>query len=362
MDASNNYPTKGDWITLGSGWNEVSIYGFYTDWLIRAGVGPGTAPIKVYIQPGNQNIEGLATNFGTFPELDLTCSADIFSFIDDPENGTLLYEDNVTNIDLDEPLGGTQALVFDDFNFANEGLYGLFLSLPDENDDILKNNAIAWGVGVDDTPPVTSYALEPATPDGENGWYVSDVEVTLDAVDPISHEISSGVDIIQYKVDGGTTQTIIGPHGTFVVDTDKDNLPIEYWSIDKVGNSETHHTITIDMDQTVPVIDMVYEWAVSIPGEGKWWMFFNVTATDATSGMDRVEFYLNNVLQDTVTGPGPTYSWKFLYSGGLHITIKAEGYDIAGNMKFDEIIDPESININTNSQNLAQKTVQILGL
>jgi hypothetical protein len=362
MDASNNYPTKGDWITLGSGWNEVSIYGFYTDWLLRAGVGSGTgAPIKVYVQPGTQNIEGLATNLGTFPELDLTCSADIFSYIDDPENGTLLYQDNVTNIDLDEPLGGTQTLVFDDFNFADEGVYGLFLSMPDENDDITKNNGVAWGVGVDDTPPVTVHALEPATPDGENGWYVSDVEVTLDASDPEVLGVSSGVQMIQYTIDGGATQTIIGNHGTFVVDTDKDNLPVVYWGVDNVGNAESHHTITIDMDQTVPVVDMTYEWSNSA-NPGSWWMWFNVTANDVTSGMDRVEYYLNGVLQDTVTGPGPDYSWKFLYSGGLHITITAEGYDIAGNMKFDEIIDPESINMNTNSQNLAQKTTQILGL
>jgi len=361
MDASNNYPTKGDFIYLSS-WVEVSIYGFYCDWLIRAGVEPLTgAPIKVYIQPGTQDIEGLATNLGTFPELDLICSADIYSYIDDPENGTLLYEDEIADIDLDEPLGGTQTLVFDDFNFADEGIYGLFLSMPDGNDDKPGNNGVAWGVAVDDTNPVSQYALDPATPDGDNNWYVSDVEVTLDAYDPEVLGVSSGVDVIKYKIDGGTEQTIYGNHGTFVVDKDKDNLPIEYWAIDNVGNVETHHTITIDMDQTVPVVDMTYEWSMSAK-EGAWWMWFNVTATDLTSGMNRVEYYLNDVLQDTVTGPGPDYSWKFLYSGGLHITIKAEGYDNAGNMKFDEIIDPESFNINTNSQNLVQKTVEILGL
>ncbi|KYK26380.1 hypothetical protein AYK20_09020 [Thermoplasmatales archaeon SG8-52-1] len=73
-------------------------------------------------------------------------------------------------------------------------------------------------------------------------------------------------------------------------------------------------------------------------------MWFNVTASDATSKMDRVEYYLNDVLQDTVSGPGPDYSWKFLYSGGLHITIKAIAFDIAGNQKYDEIVDIDFIN------------------
>ena len=116
------------------------------------------------------------------------------------------------------------------------------------------------------------------------------------------------------------------------------------------------------MDQTDPLIDMTYEWENNPGSDGGWLMTFNATATDATSGMDRVEFYLNDVLQDTVTGPGPTYIWQFVYHGGLKITIKALGFDKAGNNKYDEIVDPESFNINTNSQKLVQKSVEILGL
>ena len=75
-------------------------------------------------------------------------------------------------------------------------------------------------------------------------------------------------------------------------------------------------------------------------------MIFTANATDETSKVDYVEFYLNDVLQDTVTGPGPEYIWQFLYSGGLHITIKAVAYDKAGNMAYDIVIDPENINFN----------------
>jgi hypothetical protein len=362
-DGSQNYPGKGDWIYLDS-WMEISIYGFSLDWNIWAGIGPGGGPggIKVYLQPGTQDIEGIASNLGTFPELDLTCWAEIYEYITDPENGTLLYEDNITNIDLDEPLGGTQTLIFDDFNFANEGIYGLFLNMPDENDDIPSNNAEKWGIGIDDTDAVSSHTLDPVDPDGDNDWYVSDVEVTLTAYDPEVLGVSSGVKEIKYKVDGGTTQTIYGDEGSFIVDTDKDNLPIEYWAIDNVNNEETHHTFTIDMDQTDPIIDMVYEWIINPGSDGGWLMIFNVTANDATSGMNRVRFLLNGVEQDVVSGPGPEYSWSFVYHGGLKITITAEGYDWAGNMAYDEIVDPEGLNVNTNSQKLVQKTVEILGL
>ena len=349
MDASNNYPGKGDWIYLNS-WIEVSTYGFYTDWLIRAGVGYHWTP-SIYIQPGTQEIKGLATNLGTFPELDFTCYAEIYDYIDDPENGTLLYEDNITNIDLDEPLGGTQALVFDDFNFAREGIYVLSLDMSNINDDYPKNNKDKLIVLVDDTKPVTTHALDPATPDGDNGWYVSDVEVTLDAYDPFAHDVASGVEMIKYTIDGGTTQKIYGNHGEFVIDTDKENLPIEYWAIDHVGNEESHHTFTIDMDQTPPSIDLIYSWEDGPnPGKGPWRMIFTATASDETSQMNYVRFLINNVEQNIVPGPGPEYVWDFLYYGGLYLEIIAEAYDKAGNMNYDEIIDPENFNNIYNNQ------------
>jgi hypothetical protein len=361
MDASQNYPGKGDWIYLSS-WVEASTYGFYTDWLIRAGVETTCPPPPwTYIHPGIQDIEGLATNLGTFPELDLTCWAEIYDYIDDPQNGTLLYEDNITNIDLDEPLGGTQTLVFNDFNFNREGIYGLFLNMPDENDDKPRNNGVARGIFVDDTNPISSHTLDPADPDGDNDWYVSDVEVTLTAYDPEVLGVSSGVKEIKYKVNNGVIKTIKGNHGTFVEDTDKDNLPIEYWAIDNVGNEEAHHTFTINMDQTDPIIDMTFKWCNTPCCSDGWLMIYNVNATDATSGMNRVRFLLNGLEQDVISGPGPEYSWSFVYYGGLKFTITAEGYDNAGNMAYDEIIDP-CLNVNTLSQKLVQKTVEIKGL
>jgi hypothetical protein len=363
MDAGLNYPGKGNWISLGT-WVQVSIYGFYCDWLIEAGVSPGGgAPIKVYIQPGTQDIEAIATNHGTFNELDLTCFAEIYDFIDDPENGTLLYEDNITNIDLDVPLGGTESLIFDDFNFARQGLYGLFLNMPNEDDDVTKNNEVAWGVFVDDTVPDSWHTLDPPTADGDNGWYVSDVEVTLDAEDPAPGGSMSDVKEIRYTIDGGSEQVISGNHGTFILDTDKDDLEIRYWAVDNVGNKEPDNVFTIDMDQTDPVVDMEYEWEDNPDGSGGWLMTFNATATDVTSKMNRVVFKLNDVEQDTVVGPGPIFTWSFVYHGNLKITIKAEAFDNAGNMAYDEIINPEDFNINGKAkQKPIQKTIEIHGI
>jgi hypothetical protein len=320
----------------------------------------GPPGVDVWIQPGTESIDAVAINNGVFEELDLVCSAEIWEFITDPDNGTQQYTDEITNIDLDTPLGGTFDLAFDDFTFAYEGRYGLYLSMPADTDDFPKNNNIRFGVGVDDTKPVSSHSLDPPDPDGENGWYVNDVEVSLSAFDPWSMDVSSGVAEIKYKVGGGATQTITGASGTFLItqDDDGNDVPVEYWAVDNVGNEEGHHSFTVDMDQTDPTVDLVYEVVEGNPIEG-WLMRFTATATDATSGMDRVEFFLNEGLQAVVSGAGPTYQWEFTYYGDLSIDIRADAYDVAGNMAADLVEDPKSTDYSFNSQSSQNiKTLQ----
>ena len=60
--------------------------------------------------------------------------------------------------------------------------------------------------GGDETAPVTTATLDPAAPDGENGWYVSPVSVALDAVDE-----GSGVAGTEYRLDGGAWTAYSAP-------------------------------------------------------------------------------------------------------------------------------------------------------
>ena len=50
----------------------------------------------------------------------------------------------------------------------------------------------------DTTPPITTHTLDPPEPDGLNGWYVSNVNVTLTATDDMS-----GVNVTYYRINGG---------------------------------------------------------------------------------------------------------------------------------------------------------------
>ena len=294
-----------------------------------------------YVPLGSENIDVIVENIGTFPELDLTCYAEIYEFITNCTNGTLVYEDNISDIDLDVPLGGNETLNFDDYNFAVEGAYCLFLNLPDDDDDYTKNNEFVLGIGADGTPPNSTYYLDPPAPDGENGWYVSDVEVTICATDPeigCGHP-GSGVKGLYIRTGGGSWQFFPGDCITFIIDTDSGAPPIEYYAIDNVGNEESINSFTIDMDQTVPDIEEVtWEAFQDPPIYGLWYVTFTCDATDATSGMDRVEMFINDGFCEEIVGGGPTYEFTIEWSSILEtVTFWFYHYDVAGNVIADDL-------------------------
>ena len=151
------------------------------------------------------------------------------------------------------------------------------------------------------TPPITNISLNPQYPNGNNGWYISNVSVELTATD------NTGVLATYYRINGGEWELYESP---FIISEDGEHT-IEFYSIDYVGNIEDSKSFTIDMDQTKPLLDSdgVHWEAYQTEPFGYWYVRFWTNAADKTSGMNRVEFYLNEILQITIIGPGPIYEW-----------------------------------------------------
>jgi hypothetical protein len=328
------------WTPSSSQWGACDL-----SYEVHGRVATGPPSPDAFIQPGTEDIEVVVENYGTFPKEDLTCYVEIWEYITDAENGTQVYTDQIDNIDLTTPLGGQEVLTFTDFTFADEGRYGMYVDFPAAPDDEDKNNYNAWGVYIDDTEPESDYPpiFDPAEPTGEAGWYVDDVTVTLNASDPWSNFVQSGVREIRYTINGGGVQVIDGSTGSFVITEDGDDIMIEYWAVDCVGNEESpHNQITIDMDQTVPDVSLSYEVLGWSPMEG-WEFQFTAIANDAMSDMNRVEFYFNNEIQETVTGTGPEYVWTlFYYPLPGDAIFRATAFDNAGLFDSDEVINPET--------------------
>lgn len=124
----------------------------------------------------------------------------------------------------------------------------------------------------DNVPPVTIIELSGTL--GDNYWYVSEVGVTLKAVDNL--EISStkysfdGVDWIDYTK-------------TFTI-TKQGQITIYYYSIDKNGNVEPRKTENLKIDKSAPKI------TINVPPDGAKYplnseVLANWSATDLLSGL-----------------------------------------------------------------------------
>ncbi|HID25415.1 MAG TPA: hypothetical protein EYP23_03000 [Thermoplasmata archaeon] len=189
---------------------------------------------------------------------------------------------------------------------------------------------------IDNEPPVTTCTLSGTM--GENNWYISSVTVTLTATDGDG----SGVDHIYYKLDGGSQVTYTSPFSV----TAGGSHSVEYWSVDNVGNTETHHHETFKIDVDIPEIEITQpENGIYFRGNKIWpifnwtllnwskpFIFGNITiktdATDGTSGVEKVEFYIDGSPLSTDTTP--PYEWLWDETAFLTHTIEVKVYDNAG--------------------------------
>ena len=186
----------------------------------------------------------------------------------------------------------------------------------------------------DETPPVTSICV-----DGN--------KVYLSAYDPtVPDQLVSGLKEIYYRVDGGATQiywSAVDPDnatGPFTVPEGRHT--VEYWSVDFAGNEETHHTRDVIVDTTPPTVE------ITRPEAGTLYLFdnkimkrifSNVTlcigkitiaadVSDATSGIDRVEFTIDNV---TIADYTPPYEYTYSKRAFGMKTVTVKAVDKAGN-------------------------------
>jgi len=185
---------------------------------------------------------------------------------------------------------------------------------------------------MDGTPPTTTIAMSGTL--GKHGWYISPVVVTLTASDP-----QSGVRYTTYKInDDGTWTNYTGP---FTVSSDGSHT-VWYYSVDNAGNSEEPSITPCPIDQTKPSITLTKEQIDLID------VTFTAQVSDATSGVDRVEFYLNGQLQFNDTQAPYTWTW----SGFENDVVLATVYDIAGNSQSQSVHTSQNLQYGTSLNQL----------
>lgn len=147
--------------------------------------------------------------------------------------------------------------------------------------------------------PETNAATSPAAPDGQNGWFTTDVQLSLPASDNCA-----GVASTEYSIDGGETWQPYA--GAFTLSTEGTHVVL-YRSADAAGNAETAHGLVVKIDKTAPSVSLTatpdriwpannQPFEVSLAGEG----------ADATSGLASVSYVVTDEYGTPLSIPART--------------------------------------------------------
>lgn len=135
-------------------------------------------------------------------------------------------------------------------------------------------------VKVDKTATVNTATVNPGTPNGDNGWYTTDVTVTMTSVDE-----ESGVNSPEYRINGGEWAA----YSDALQLTTDGIYKIEYRSVDGAGNVEETKMKEIKIDQTVPELSFsVDKPTLLVPNHKLVDIKALLDYSDATSGISSV--------------------------------------------------------------------------
>ncbi|MGA7606123.1 MAG: Ig-like domain-containing protein, partial [Anaerolineales bacterium] len=179
--------------------------------------------------------------------------------------------------------------------------------------------ATTFYVQIDTTPPTQTLVLDGTM--GQNNWYTSTVQTSLNTSDA-----TSGVWYSTIQNNGVQIQnTLLSPAP---IELGDGVYNLQYTTLDKAGNSASGTSPAIHVDTTPPVITFTPTGTLGSNG----WYTSNVSlaiaATDATSGVATLEYSMDNGLT------WPTYTGPIPLSDGTY-TIEARSTDNAGNQSTD---------------------------
>lgn len=213
----------------------------------------------------------------------------------DSSNSNTFYHNNFVNntqqvntyLSSNKWDNGTHGNYWSDYNerypaakkLDNLGIWDTPYVIDEDNQDSYPLIS-RWSPPVDATAPIT-------TDDYDGLWHNQDFTITLTAED------YSGIKATYYKINDALTINNVSTNGQPFIIKESSTNTLEYWSVDKAGNNETHHILTnIKLDKTAPIgsitinNDDTYATSPSVT--------LTLTATDATSGVDEMCFSNDN--------------------------------------------------------------------
>jgi hypothetical protein len=184
------------------------------------------------------------------------------------------------------------------------------------------------GVAVDTIAPTTTAVLNPEAPNGDNGWYTTEVQVTLNAVD---NESGSGVDKTFYRINGGEWQSYSAP----LTLSEDGEYTVDYYSTDLVGNTEEPKSTSLKIDKTAPKTYYQFSPIFATNTSGKQYIkgfHVDLTAEDNLSTVTGTVYRINS-------GDWNSYSGTFNIFANTDLMVEYYSTDKAGNKEPFNIMD-----------------------
>ncbi len=210
--------------------------------------------------------------------------------------------------------------------------------------DVAGNSASVTksGINIDSQAPSTIGTI---TCTGKNGWCRNTATITLDATDQAG---LSGVKDIYYRFGSSGNFTRKTDPVTFNVPLNRNGLQaVEYYAVDRAGNSETAQAASIKYDTIAPMISITKDPNANAAGWNKADLNVSIAATDSLDGLTSGAgsgpelLTVDATLVDSNTTVGDhqrrlTHSKPFASEtpvGGTQVSVEAE--DFAGNVSTD---------------------------
>lgn len=175
----------------------------------------------------------------------------------------------------------------------------------------LDNEELVTNLFQDVAAPTTTHQF--LGTEGNNGWFVTDVTVVLEAMDDLS-----GVDFTTYRLGSSDWVTYTEP----IVVSDEGTHALQYRSTDRVGNQENERSIAVNLDKTPPVVTITQP-AVTTYTLGSTFIV-KYEAHDAISGLD----VITAMLDGEAIANGQMFDTLFMLPGPHEIVVMAQ--DLAG--------------------------------
>lgn len=252
--------------------------------------------------------------------------------ITNPANNSLTNSTNITasgtadsgstvTVFLDDVMRGSVTASSGQWSLPINGLTDKTYKLTAMATNAVGDSGLSTAVNftIDTILPQTTLALDPATPNGDNGWYISAPNVVLTRNE-------SGTTSYSWTSAAGPWTTYSGSF------TAINGQTLYYYTVDSASNTEGVKSLLIefDLDDQKPS-SLITDPAgnTSVNGSS---LLIKGTAADTPSGVSKVEIKIGDA--DWVPVTGQT-SWEYNWSLGVDgaYSIKTRATDNAGNVE-----------------------------